>query len=297
MKNKVHKKLIEDHIAESKITERLATWDIAIITKDTDQQLHKELSKWILSLYSSKEIAQTKFYFYLESLLPKKEQIFNGELSDKLYKLWEYEENNNYQDMYSLARTIFMQHKHILSFDTASKVLLLLANDYIQSENYEDAMVLLSSIETHEKHLNKENKTHFLSALTRCLYIIGTETKNTDYLTKVVDYSYHVLSNSTINKPTLKETFIMQINALRLLWDHESCLLAIKEYFHIFPLDTRDDIAPQIMYIQWDIYASMRRYNLSIQSFKLYLKFNPNDQIVKTKIREIAEKEWEEERE
>lgn len=119
--------------------------------------------------------------------------------------------------MYSLARTIFMQHKHILSFDTASKVLLLLANDYIQSENYEDAMVLLSSIETHEKHLNKENKTHFLSALTRCLYIIGTETKNTDYLTKVVDYSYHLLSNSTINKPTLKETFIMQINALRLL--------------------------------------------------------------------------------
>jgi hypothetical protein len=89
-----------------------------------------------------------------------------------LYKLSEYQENNEYQNMYTLARKIFTEHRDILSFDTATKILLLLAHDYIQDNNYEDAMVLLSSIEIYQKHLNEENKIDFLIASTRCLYII-----------------------------------------------------------------------------------------------------------------------------
>ena len=123
-------------------------------------------------MFSSKEIAQKKFDYYLEKLLPKKEQIFNLELSDMLYQLAEYQEHQEYKHAYMLARKIFLEHKDILSFDTASKVLLLLTHNYIQDNNYEDAMVILSSIELYEKHLNKENKIHFLIASTRCLYMI-----------------------------------------------------------------------------------------------------------------------------
>ena len=180
-----------------------------------------------------------------------------------------------------------------MSFDTASKVLLFLAYEYISNEYYEDAMVLLSSIEPHEKHLSQENKTHFLIALNRCLYMIWMNTKNNFYLSKVVDYSYQLLNNSDIDKNTLKEIFVIQINALWILWDNTACLLAIKEYLRIFPLNKNNELTPQILYIQWDIYESLRKYNLAIKSFKLYLNFHPNDQIVKTRIRELSGKEWE----
>lgn len=293
MKNNAHKKLIEEFLAEEKFTDRLETWTISSITEKTDELLAKEFKKWIVWMFSSKEIAQKKFHYYLENLLPKKKQKFNLELDNMLYQLAEYQENHEYKNMYMLARKIFTEHKDILSFDTASNILLILVNDFINNESYEDAMILLSSIEAHQKHLSQENKTQFLIALNRCLYMIWTNTQNKFYLSKVIDYSHQLLNNSSIDKNILKEIFVIQINALWLLWDNKPCLLAIKEYLRVFSLDKNDELAPQIMYIQWEIYESLRKYNLAIKSFRLYLKFHPNDQTVKTKIRQLSKKEWE----
>lgn len=259
--NKLHKKLLKDFIAESKITDRLETWPISSIIWGTTTKLDDTLKKSIVSMVSPKEITKNKFSYYLENLLPAKKQSYHPELSDMLYRLEEYKEQEDFWKMYILARKIFTSHKDILSFHTASTILLILAEDYIHDNKYIDAMALLWGIQVHEKHLIWEEKIHFLYSLSTCLYMEGITTNNKKFLNDAINYTYQLLSYRKLDKNIYKEALSIQISSLYTLWDHEWCSLAIKEFFTIFPMNTnKDDIlTSNILRIKLLVDKSLKR--------------------------------------
>lgn len=273
MKNNIHKKLIDDFFTESKnialsknISPIIDTASSDLVEKFIEQPDPSLLNSWY----------QEKISNYIDSLLPPEEKTYHGQLSLLFHDLAFSQKDENITSTYAIAEKIFVNYASELSFEDATKVLLVLVENDLFNHNYEDAMITLQWLYSTHPLLKAKAKKDFNFYIAQCFFHFGIQDNNREYLYKAITHSRHLLSNKDINKEELNVTLYIIIKSFEILKLYKESMLAIDEYFRNFPeFDMENQLFPEILYIKWCIYEHNNQYKKALSLFKQYKKLFP----------------------
>lgn len=142
MKNTIHKTLINNIFADDTYTDKLDTSGTFPI-KDSSS---KDLADSLMA-HPEFSVAENTFHEkiadYIDNLLPPKHQVYDPQLSSLLKDLSVAQNEDNSDAAYMLAEKIFVKYSKKLSFEHAITILLILVENDLVLNNYDQAFVSL----------------------------------------------------------------------------------------------------------------------------------------------------------
>ncbi len=252
--------------------------------------LQQKIWKNIYSdLHHNKEI----FVKYLSSTLHHRPERQHQDVPGRLEEIEDYYNAWKQRGLCVLIQKVLQEFKESISFETTTKLYFLLAENYLWHAMREDALHILDSIQEYEKYLSTEQQQRLSFLFGETYYFLWKNTRNKEYFTRALRYIISPINKENLNKIEYETMLNIEANIYLEFEDYHHCLLTLQEYFTTFPnknIGSNTEILASMLCIQWTVYMEQRQYANAINSFKAYLKYNPNDEITKQHIAMLAKK-------
>lgn len=245
---------------------------------------------------TKEQYGENKFEAYLTSTLSHKKYEQHQEIDERLEAIKEYRNAWKQRGLCVLIQKVLKEFKNTISFDTTIALYFILVENYIVLDPPmpKDALIILNSIQRHEKYLSKEQQQRLWFFLAETYYLLRWKTKRQEHLIATLKYVIRPIDYRNFNRSECEDLFMIEV---RIYWEskkYDLCLLAIQEYFATFAHNTTDnniDILASMLFMQWTIYVEKKQDNDAINSFREYLKYKPDDEEAKQYIRHLSEQE------